>query len=129
MWPPEAPGALLVVHQHLLAETGTYILENIKTKELVDGGHSEFLFVLAPNRTKGSTGIDGGSARCSLAMSDTQPTTELLQLLRRMVEIRRFEEEVMKLFSKNLVRASTHLCNGQEAVSVGVCSALERATP
>jgi TPP-dependent pyruvate/acetoin dehydrogenase alpha subunit len=43
-----------------------------------------------------------------------------------MVEIRRFEEEVMKLFSKNLVRASTHLCNGQEAVSVGVCSALER---
>ena len=56
VWPPEDPTSLLCVHQHLLAETGTYILENIKTKELVDGGHSEFLFVLTPNRTKGSTG-------------------------------------------------------------------------
>jgi len=56
VWPPQEPGALLVVHQHLLAETGTYILENIKTQELVDGGHSEFLFVLTPIRTKGSTG-------------------------------------------------------------------------
>ena len=55
-WPPEGPGGLLVVHQHLLCETGTYIIENIKTKPLVDGGHSEFLFLLAPNKTKGSTG-------------------------------------------------------------------------
>ncbi|MER3388686.1 MAG: thiamine pyrophosphate-dependent dehydrogenase E1 component subunit alpha [Microcella sp.] len=42
-------------------------------------------------------------------------------LLRRMWEIRHFENEVMSLFSKNLVRGSTHLCQGQEAVSVGVC--------
>ncbi len=55
-WPPEEPGKLLVVHQHLLCETGTYIIENIKTRELVDGGFSEFLFLLAPNKTKGSTG-------------------------------------------------------------------------
>ena len=45
-----------VVHQHLLAETGTHILENIKTGELVEGSHSEFLFLLAPNKVKGSTG-------------------------------------------------------------------------
>jgi len=45
--------------------------------------------------------------------------------LRRMVEIRLFEDEVMNLFSRNLVRASTHLCQGQEAVAVGACSALE----
>jgi acetoin:2,6-dichlorophenolindophenol oxidoreductase subunit alpha len=49
----------------------------------------------------------------------------LLGLLQRMIEIRLFEDEVMKLFSRNLVRASTHLCQGQEAVAVGVCSALE----
>jgi acetoin:2,6-dichlorophenolindophenol oxidoreductase subunit alpha len=48
----------------------------------------------------------------------------LVGLFRRMVEIRLFEDEVMKLFSRNLVRASTHLCQGQEAVSVGACSAL-----
>ena len=49
----------------------------------------------------------------------------LLALLGRMIEIRLFEDEVMKLFSRNLVRASTHLYSGQEAVAVGVCSALE----
>ncbi len=43
------------------------------------------------------------------------------ELLRRMWEIRHFENEVMSLFSQNLVRGSTHLCQGQEAVSVGVC--------
>jgi len=48
----------------------------------------------------------------------------LLGILRRMAEIRVFENEVMNLFSRNLVRASTHLCQGQEAVSVGACSAL-----
>jgi pyruvate dehydrogenase E1 component alpha subunit len=51
---------------------------------------------------------------------------ELLGLLQRMIEIRLFEDEVMKLFARNLVRASTHLCQGQEAVSVGACSALEQ---
>lgn len=44
-----------------------------------------------------------------------------LDLLARMWEIRHFENEVMDLFSQNLVRGSTHLCQGQEAVSVGVC--------
>ncbi|HET6944567.1 MAG TPA: thiamine pyrophosphate-dependent dehydrogenase E1 component subunit alpha [Gaiellaceae bacterium] len=48
----------------------------------------------------------------------------LLDLQRRMLEIRFFEDEVMRLFVLNLVRGSTHLCQGQEAVSVGTCSAL-----
>jgi kynurenine formamidase len=56
VWPPEREDAPLVVHQHFLAETGTYIIENIRTEELVRGGIGEFLFVLTPNRTKGSTG-------------------------------------------------------------------------
>lgn len=54
--PFENEEAKFVVHQHLLAETGTHILENIKTQELVDNGHSEFLFCLTPQKTKGSTG-------------------------------------------------------------------------
>jgi TPP-dependent pyruvate/acetoin dehydrogenase alpha subunit len=41
-----------------------------------------------------------------------------------MLEIREFEDEVMRLFARNLVRGSTHLCQGQEAVAVGACSAL-----
>lgn len=48
-----------------------------------------------------------------------------LGLLRQMWVIRHFEDQVMDLFSKNLVRGSTHLYQGQEAVSVGVCSAMQ----
>ena len=48
----------------------------------------------------------------------------LLDLYRRMLEIRYFENEVERLFLQNLVRGSTHLCQGQEAVVVGACSVL-----
>lgn len=40
--------------------------------------------------------------------------------LRRMIEIRVVEERIQRLFSEGKVRGSTHLCNGQEAVAVGI---------
>lgn len=40
------------VHQHLLAETGTFILENADTSAL---DQSEFLFIAAPAKVKGAT--------------------------------------------------------------------------
>jgi acetoin:2,6-dichlorophenolindophenol oxidoreductase subunit alpha len=48
-----------------------------------------------------------------------------LDWLSGMHRIRMFEEEVQALFTKGVVRGSTHLCQGQEAVSVGACAALE----
>lgn len=45
--------------------------------------------------------------------------------LARMHEIRFFEEECQRMFSDGLVRGSTHLCQGQEAVAVGACAALD----
>jgi kynurenine formamidase len=54
--PFEDPERAFVVHQHLLAETGTYIVENLRTAELVSGGHSQFLFILTPIKGRGSTG-------------------------------------------------------------------------
>lgn len=58
----------------------------------------------------------------------TQPAGELpaepLRQLRSMLQIRYFEDEVRELFAKGLVRGSTHLYQGQEAVAVGVCSML-----
>lgn len=54
--PFEKPDGIFVVHQHLLSETGTYIVENIKTRELVATGRSEFLFVMTPLKIKGATG-------------------------------------------------------------------------
>jgi acetoin:2,6-dichlorophenolindophenol oxidoreductase subunit alpha len=47
-----------------------------------------------------------------------------LDLLRRMHEIRFFEQSLQRLFEQGLLRGSTHLGIGQEAVSVGICSAL-----
>ncbi|HEY5332333.1 MAG TPA: thiamine pyrophosphate-dependent dehydrogenase E1 component subunit alpha [Solirubrobacterales bacterium] len=49
---------------------------------------------------------------------------ELSELLRRMVEIRAFEERIQRMFTQGLVRGTTHLCQGQEAVAVGACAAL-----
>jgi len=49
---------------------------------------------------------------------------ELLDLYRRMVEIRAFEDRVQRLFAQGLVRGTTHLCQGQEAVATGACAAL-----
>jgi len=46
-----------------------------------------------------------------------------LGLYRRMLLIRRFEELVQSLFLRGEVYGTTHLCSGQEAVSVGFASA------
>ena len=50
-----------------------------------------------------------------------------LALLRQMQLIRAFEEKLRSLFSAGLVPGLLHLCAGQEAVAVGVCSELGAA--
>src|ERR1700733_15364006 len=63
-------------------------------------------------------------------MSETIPQpaaiseSEQLELLRKMHEIRFFEDACHRLLAQGLVRGSTHLGQGQEAVAVGACSAL-----
>jgi TPP-dependent pyruvate/acetoin dehydrogenase alpha subunit len=49
-----------------------------------------------------------------------------IDLLRRMLLVRRFEEAVQTLFLRGEVYGSTHLCHGQEAVSAGVASVLRQ---
>ena len=58
------------------------------------------------------------------AQHETDPR-ELLDLYGRMWLIRLFEQEIHRLFLKGEVHGTTHLSSGQEAVPVGVCSALE----
>ena len=43
-----------------------------------------------------------------------------------MVLIRRYEDHLYRLFLQGLVPGTLHQCQGQEAVAVGVCSALRR---
>ena len=61
----------------------------------------------------------------------TEPTSarvvdelDLKSSLRQMIAIRLFEEKVQELFMEGRIHGSTHLCQGQEAVSVGAISAL-----
>jgi TPP-dependent pyruvate/acetoin dehydrogenase alpha subunit len=74
----------------------------------------------APIGVRRVTVEDARPAAERSALTDDQ----LLSMLQRMHEIRGFEDEIQQLFTKNLVRGSTHLCTGQEACSVGACCAL-----
>lgn len=52
------------------------------------------------------------------------PIEEALSLLRQMYLIRAFEEQIRGLFAGGIVPGLVHLCSGQEAVAVGICSLL-----
>jgi len=51
---------------------------------------------------------------------------KLVEMYRKMFEIRSFEEKVFELYSQNLVPGTIHLYGGEEAVAVGVCSNLRK---
>jgi pyruvate dehydrogenase E1 component alpha subunit len=51
---------------------------------------------------------------------------KLVEMLRKMLEIRFFEEKDFELYGQNLVPGTIHLYAGEEAVAVGVCSALRK---
>ncbi|HUA69530.1 MAG TPA: thiamine pyrophosphate-dependent dehydrogenase E1 component subunit alpha [Solirubrobacteraceae bacterium] len=56
---------------------------------------------------------------------ETEAPAAYLERYGLMLLIRLFETEMQRLFLKGEVHGTTHLCAGQEAVPVGVCSALE----
>ena len=56
---------------------------------------------------------------------NTEAPAAYLERYGLMLLIRLFETEMQRLFLKGEVHGTTHLCAGQEAVPVGVCSALE----
>jgi acetoin:2,6-dichlorophenolindophenol oxidoreductase subunit alpha len=62
------------------------------------------------------------SARASFPAA---PEGDETALLLTMSTIREFEIEVQKLFAKGLLRATTHLYQGQEAVATGACASLK----
>jgi len=51
---------------------------------------------------------------------------KLVEICRKMLEIRFFEEKVFELYGQNLVPGTIHLYAGEEAVAVGVCSNLRK---
>lgn len=51
-------------------------------------------------------------------------TVSKLKLYEKMILIRQFENGALDLYSKNAIKGSIHVCIGQEAIAVGVCSNL-----
>lgn len=58
-------------------------------------------------------------------MLDTQKRKDML---RQMILVRAFEEKLEELYQRKAMFGSTHSYRGQEAIAVGVCSALEVPT-
>jgi TPP-dependent pyruvate/acetoin dehydrogenase alpha subunit len=57
-------------------------------------------------------------------MIDTETKWDDLERLKRMCLIRQFETRAVQLFSAGEIKGSVHSSVGQEAVAVGICSAL-----
>lgn len=55
-----------------------------------------------------------------------QDAEKLIDLYRRMVAIRRFEETVFEVYRRGWMPGLAHLSDGQEATPVGVCAALNQ---
>lgn len=66
---------------------------------------------------------DTGTPHAAVGPADLD--TRLL-IYRRMVQIRRFEQEAYDLFIRGLVRGTTHLALGQEAVAAGFAAAMHQ---
>ncbi len=60
-----------------------------------------------------------------MATRTTGSRLDLVSAYRRMLTIRRFEEQVLALRLSDEVAGSVHLCGGQEAIPVGALAALE----
>jgi TPP-dependent pyruvate/acetoin dehydrogenase alpha subunit len=61
-------------------------------------------------------------------LSSSSPTPELaIEMYRKMRRIRRFEERVIELVNANEIAGVTHEYIGEEAIAVGICSALRES--
>src|SRR5919202_6076058 len=60
-----------------------------------------------------------------MALQTSEKTDSALEMLRRMLLIRAFDSLLPDLYTRQLIRGSSHAALGQEAVAVGACAALE----
>ena len=54
--PCEDPKVIFPVHQHLITRQGIYIIENVKTDEIVERKLWESTIVILPTKFRGATG-------------------------------------------------------------------------
>ncbi len=58
------------------------------------------------------------------AMIDKSRSDQLIGYLKKMLEIRYFEDKFMDLFTRNAIEGASHLYAGEEAVAVGACATI-----
>ncbi|HEY4662165.1 MAG TPA: thiamine pyrophosphate-dependent dehydrogenase E1 component subunit alpha [Candidatus Humimicrobiaceae bacterium] len=54
------------------------------------------------------------------------PEKTMINMLKRLIEIRKFEEKAIELYRIGKIRGYLHPCIGQEAIPVGACQAIGR---
>jgi TPP-dependent pyruvate/acetoin dehydrogenase alpha subunit len=68
--------------------------------------------------------VTGGDLLGELVRRRRSALDDRIERYRRMLEIRLFEDTIQRLFLEGHVDGTTHTCQGQEAVSVGIAVAL-----
>jgi len=72
---------------------------------------------------KKAAGTGGGKKAAPKGAKKRLTKEDQIGLLRRMMEIRAFEDKVFELLARNVLKGASHVSAGQEAVAVGACSA------
>jgi pyruvate dehydrogenase E1 component alpha subunit len=74
-------------------------------------------------KTKEARKRPAAKARPKAEEGDLAPEGQVA-LLKRMMEIRAFEDKVFELLGRNVLQGASHVYAGQEAVAVGACAAI-----
>ncbi len=70
---------------------------------------------------------DNSFSKCEACLENATLNREkMVELYRKMLEVRLFEEKVFELYGQNLVPGTIHLYAGEEAVAVGICANLRK---
>ncbi|HLY26549.1 MAG TPA: thiamine pyrophosphate-dependent dehydrogenase E1 component subunit alpha [Aggregatilineales bacterium] len=63
----------------------------------------------------------------TLSRAERLDTATRQHALQKMIEVRAVEGRIQELFLENVIRGTTHLCDGQEAVSAGMAAVIDAA--
>jgi len=78
----------------------------------------------AENAMGKTTGVKRRRTPATAAKAAGLTADEKIGLLRRMMEIRGFEDKVFELLGRNILQGASHVYAGEEAVAVGACAAI-----
>ena len=126
-----APGAAVALLADSLEEELGELPEGARTttdNSLQTGDRHPQATEKRAERTQAPARIDTPSTtKSEVEIQESEISVELLtSMFRKMVLIRQFEDYLYQLFLQGLVPGTLHQYQGQEAVAVGVCSALRK---